>query len=158
MGMSLTSQAFKNGECIPSKYTCDGECVSPPLSWSGAPEETKTFALIMDDPDAPIGVFTHWVIFNIPMSENALLENIPKKGFLPNGAIQGRNGFERNGYGGPCPPSGTHRYQFHLYALNTQLNLLPDATREDTLRAMDRDIFARHILAKAEFTGLYGRR
>jgi len=150
--MEIASLAFKGGERIPAKYTCDGEDVSPPLSWSGAPKGTKTYALIVDDPDAPVGVFTHWVIFNIPASEGGLPENTPKKDKLPNGAVQGRNDFGRRGYGGPCPPSGTHRYQFHLYALDTQLALPPGATKRDVLKAMEG-----RILAKAELTGLYSR-
>ncbi|MEM3736837.1 MAG: YbhB/YbcL family Raf kinase inhibitor-like protein [Candidatus Bathyarchaeia archaeon] len=152
MTMVITSRAFKNNESIPSQYTCDGKDVSPPLCWSGAPQGTKTYALIVDDPDAPGGTFTHWVIFNIPSSESGLQENVPKTGKLPNGAIQGKNDFGRNGYGGPCPPSGTHRYQFHLYALDTQLNLPPGATKQDLQRAM-----RGHILAKAELIGLYSR-
>ena len=150
--MMITCQAFKDGGSIPDKYTCDGEDISPPLSWSGAPNQTETYALIVDDPDAPIGIFTHWVIFNIPASESGLQENTPNIDKLPNGAVQGRNDFGRRGYGGPCPPSGTHRYQFHLYAIDAQLNLLPGASKRDVLKAIKE-----HILAKAELTGLYSR-
>lgn len=153
MAMAIASQAFRNGERIPARYTCDGEDISPPLSWSGAPKETKTYALIMDDPDAPGGVFTHWVIFNMPASETSLLEDVPKSRTLASGAVQGRNDFGRNGYGGPCPPSGTHRYRFHLYALDTQLDLSPTATKHDVLRAIKG-----HVLAEGELTGLYSRR
>ena len=151
-GLTLTSEAFGDGERIPSKYTCDGENVSPPTVWSGAPNETRSYALIMDDIDAPAGRFTHWVIFNIPVTANRLEENVPAVETLPNGAKQGRNGFGKIGYGGPCPPSGTHRYVFHLYALDTLLNLQPGATKQDVLNAMKG-----HTLAEAELTGLYGR-
>lgn len=152
--MTLQSQAFKNGEHIPSKYTCEGEDISPPLSWSGAPTETKSFALIEDDPNAPAAAFTHWIIFNIPASENSLPENIPKKARFPYGAIQGLNDFQRYGYGGPCPPPGRmHRYLFQLYAIDAELNLPSGANKQDALKAIES-----HTLAKAELTGLYSRR
>jgi Raf kinase inhibitor-like YbhB/YbcL family protein len=150
--MIIRSPAFKNGERIPPTYTCDGENISPPLSWSGTPRETKTYALIMDDPDAPAGVFTHWVIFDIPAGSSNLQEKIPAGGTLSNGAVQGRNSSGRIGYTGPCPPSGTHRYVFHLYALDTQLSLQPGATKQDLLNAMEG-----HILAGAELTVLFSR-
>jgi hypothetical protein len=122
------------------------------LAWSGLPNGTKSVALIVDDPDAPRGIFTHWVIFNIPATDNSLHENVPLNGTLPNGAIQGSNSGGRIGYTSPCPPSGTHHYVFHLYALNMQLNLQAGATKQDLLAAI-----TGHILAEAQFTGLYSR-
>jgi len=151
-GMVLTSVVFQEGGRIPSMYTCTGDGISPPLAWSGAPKGTKSVALIVDDPDAPRGIFTHWVIFNIPASDNSLSENVPASGILPNGATQGSNGGGRIGYTRPCPPSGTHHYVFHLYALDTQLNLQAGATKQDLLTAM-----TGHILAEAQLTGLYSR-
>ena len=151
--MILESPVFKNNERIPSKYTCDGDDISPELRWIGSPKESKTFALIMDDPDAPMGVFTHWVIFNIPPSENGLAGNMPTAGKLPNGSVQGRTDFSRIRYGGPCPPSGVHRYRFRIYALNTSLNLPIGATKEQVLKAIQG-----HVLEDAELTGLYSRR
>jgi len=152
IGLAVTSQAFGSGERIPSKYTCDGEDISPPISWSGAPEETRSYALIVYDVDAPAGTFTHWVIFNIPTAESGLQEGVPTVGTLSSGAIQGRNAFGKIGYAGPCPPSGTHRYLFHLYALDTLLSLQAGATKHDVLEAMKG-----HILAEDEVVGLYSR-
>jgi Raf kinase inhibitor-like YbhB/YbcL family protein len=152
VGLMVTSQAFKSGEPIPSKYACDGEDVSPPISWSGASEQTRSYAVIVDDLDAPMGTFTHWVIFNIPAGQSSLEEGVPNLGTLSNGAIQGRNGFGKIGYGGPCPPSGTHRYVFHLYALDTLLSLQAGASQSDVLEAVKG-----HILAEGELTGLYSR-
>lgn len=151
--MIIENPAFKNNERIPSKYTCDGDNMSPELRWNRAPKESKTFALVMDDPDAPMGVFTHWVIFNIPSSENGLPENVPTDGKLPNGSVQGRTDFGRIGYGGPCPPSGVHRYRFRIYALNTSLNLPVGTTKQQVLKAIQG-----HVLADAELIGLYSRR
>jgi Raf kinase inhibitor-like YbhB/YbcL family protein len=148
----VTSQAFKSGEPIPSKYACDGEDVSPPVAWSGAPQQTRSYALIVDDIDAPTGEFTHWVIFNMVAAETSLQGGVPTVGTLSNGAIQGRNGFGKIGYAGPCPPSGTHRYVFHLYALDTLLNLQAGVSKHDVLEAMKG-----HVLAEAELTGLYSR-
>jgi len=151
--MKLISSAFKEGEMIPSKYTCDGPDVSPPLEWSDAPAGTKSFALISDDPDAPVGTWVHWVIFNIPANEHKLEENVPKTEVLKNGARQGKNDFGRLGYGGPCPPGGTHRYFFKLYALDRELDLRPGATKRDLLKAMEG-----HVLAEAYLMGKYKRR
>ncbi len=151
--MEVRSQAFKPGSMIPAKHTCDGADTSPPLTWSDSPAGTKSFALIMDDPDAPVGAWVHWVVWNIPATARGLEENVPKTASLPNGARQGTNDFKRTGYGGPCPPSGTHRYFFKLYALGTTLNLSPETTKsvlEDTMR--------RHILAQSELIGKYTRR
>ncbi|HLC21007.1 MAG TPA: YbhB/YbcL family Raf kinase inhibitor-like protein [Candidatus Methylomirabilis sp.] len=150
--MDLNSQAFRPGGMIPAKYTCDGADISPPLTWPDPPAGTKSFALIMDDPDAPVGTWVHWVIWNIPATARGLEENVPKTASLPNGARQGTNDFKRTGYGGPCPPSGTHRYFFRLYALGSTLSLSPETTKsvlEDTMR--------RHILAQSELIGKYTR-
>ena len=151
--MIIESPAFKNNDRIPSKYTCDGEDASPELRWRDAPKDAKSFALICDDPDAPTGVFVHWVIFNISSGETGLKENLPAKAMLPNDIVQGRNDFGRNGYGGPCPPSGTHRYFFHLYALDAILNLSQRTTKQQLLKAVQG-----HVLAEAELMGTYGRR
>lgn len=151
--MELKSQGFRPGEMIPAKYTCDGPDVSPPLSWSDPPAGTKSFALVSDDPDAPVGTWVHWVIWNIPASARSLEENLPKKESLPSGAKQGTTDFRRIGYGGPCPPSGTHRYFFKLYALDTTLNLPATTTKKDLEKAMQG-----HILAPAELIGKYRRR
>lgn len=150
--MDLNSQAFRPGGMIPAKYTCDGANISPPLTLPDPPAGTKSFALIMDDPDAPVGTWVHWVIWNIPATTRALEENVPKTASLPNGTRQGTNDFKRIGYGGPCPPSGTHRYFFKLYALDSTLNLPPETTKsvlEDTMR--------RHILGQSELIGKYTR-
>jgi Raf kinase inhibitor-like YbhB/YbcL family protein len=153
MSLKITSKAFANGEMIPSKYTCDGPNTSPALTWSGLPEGTKELALIVDDPDAPSGLFVHWVIYHISPTITELEEGIPPAETLPNGARQGTNGFHKIGYGGPCPPSGTHRYFFHLYALNTQLALHAGASRADFDAAM-----SGHTLEKAELMGRYKKK
>jgi Raf kinase inhibitor-like YbhB/YbcL family protein len=114
--MEITSSAFGSGEMIPAKYTCDGADFSPPLEWSGSPAGTKSFALVCDDPDAPMGTWVHWVIFDIPPSATMLGEGITREKDLPGGGTQGINDFRKIGYGGPCPPGGTHRYFFKLYA------------------------------------------
>lgn len=151
--MELTSAAFKPGEMIPAKYTCDGPDVSPSLTWSDPPAGTKSLALISDDPDAPVGTWVHWVVWNIPATGHSLEENLPKKESLPNGTKQGTTDFRRIGYGGPCPPSGTHRYFFKLYALDTTLNLAASTTKKDLEKAIQG-----HILAQAELMGKYRRR
>lgn len=149
MSLTLTSDAFKHGELIPQKYTCDGEDMSPPLSWSGAPAKTKSFVLIMDDPDAPGGVWDHWILFNIAPSTTSL----PEGGYpLPSGAEEGINGWGRHGYGGPCPPDKMHRYLFKLYALDTMLDLLNGAKKSQIEAAMKN-----HILAHTELLGKYDR-
>lgn len=153
MTLTLTSTAFKEGERIPSRYTCEGQDISPQLSWKGAPEETKSLALIMDDPDAPGGIFTHWVIFNLPPDNQGLPEAFPPITQLPSGALHGRNSFGRSGYGGPCPPPGRpHHYRFTLYALDKQLGLRAGVSREQLLEAIQG-----HILAQAQLTGIYQR-
>jgi Raf kinase inhibitor-like YbhB/YbcL family protein len=151
--MEIKSSVFKAQEKIPSKYTCDGADVSPPLSWADVPEKTQSLALISDDPDAPVGTWVHWVIYDLPADTRELPEGVAKKETLENGAKQGTNDFRRIGYGGPCPPHGpAHRYFFKLYALDTKLGLPPRATKKDVEKAMKG-----HILGQAELIGLYKR-
>lgn len=153
MTFTLTSPAFQEGTIIPNKYTCSGQDVSPTLQWNAPPKDTKTFALIMDDPDAPIGTWVHWVMFNIPGHSSSLPEAVPPKKSFPTGEIQGSNDFKRIGYGGPCPPPGKpHRYYFKLYALDTTLKLQPGAKKGDVLTACQN-----HILAEAHLMGRFGR-
>ncbi len=152
MVFSLRSDAFGEGEAIPSRFTCDGEDVSPALSWSGVPEGTQAFTLIMDDPDAPVGVFTHWVVFNLPASAQSLPEGIPTSELLDTGGVQGRNDFGRTGYGGPCPPGGTHHYRFFAYALDAALDLDAGASKRELLDAM-----RNHTLGEVQLTGTYSR-
>lgn len=150
--MEIKSRAFGNGEMIPVKYTCDGADFSPPLEWTAGPAGTKSFALICDDPDAPMGTWVHWVIYDIPPTTLMLAEGITREKELPGGGTQGINDFRKIGYGGPCPPGGTHRYFFRLYALDTVLGLKPGITRDHLLKAMKG-----HILAEAQTMGTYRR-
>ncbi|NQT05962.1 MAG: YbhB/YbcL family Raf kinase inhibitor-like protein [Candidatus Omnitrophica bacterium] len=153
MALEIKSSAFKEGETIPAKYTCKGADLSPPLSWSNVPDGTKSLALICDDPDAPMMVWVHWVIYNIPAEETELFEALPKDRTLPNGAHQGITDFRRIGYGGPCPPPGNvHRYYFKLYALSNKLNLEPGATKKDLLKAMEGQ-----IIEEAQIMGRFKR-
>jgi len=153
MSMTLTTNAFSPGGTIPRKFTCDGPDASPALKWSGAPAGTQSFALIADDPDAPVGTWVHWVLYDLPATVNELVENVPKQEQLPSGALHGRNDFRKIGYGGPCPPPGpAHRYFFKLYALDVKLNLKPGATKAEVEKAMKG-----HVLAQAELMGKYGR-
>jgi hypothetical protein len=138
--MKLTSDAFKNDGRIPVRYTCDGEDISPPLSISDVPESAESLALVMDDPDAPMGTFDHWIVWNIPVDTISIAE-----GEQPEG-VPGRNDFGNLGYGGPCPPSGTHVYRFKLYALDTMLELEEGATKEELQVAMEGHIVERDIL------------
>lgn len=142
----LTSPAFKHNGMIPKKHTGYGSNISPELNWSGAPGKTKSFALICDDPDAPGRVFVHWVIFNIPASQNCLKQHQPKREKLANGAVQGVNDFGNHGYDGPKPPSGTHRYMFKLYALSAKLDLDSSATKADLEKAMKNKILEQTVL------------
>ncbi|MEJ5240861.1 MAG: YbhB/YbcL family Raf kinase inhibitor-like protein [Anaerolineales bacterium] len=153
MGFSFSSPAFGHGQPIPPVYTCKGRDISPPLMWSDLPQGTKSLALIMDDPDAPMGTWVHWVIYNIPPTRTGLEEAIPADERLADGSLQGKNSWRRIGYGGPCPPSGTHRYFFRLYALDSMLSLAPGATKEQLLQAMQG-----HILAQAEWMGTFSAR
>jgi Raf kinase inhibitor-like YbhB/YbcL family protein len=152
MGIKIESSAFKEGGMIPVKYTCDGEDVSPPLKWGDLPTGTKSIALISDDPDAPVGTWVHWVLYNLPPDVRALPENIPPKKTLENGAVQGTSDFKRPGYGGPCPPGGTHRYFFKIYALDKKIDLAPGASKAQLLKAMES-----HILDSGQLMGKYKR-
>jgi Raf kinase inhibitor-like YbhB/YbcL family protein len=151
--ISISSEAFRAGDAIPVEYTCDGRDISPALSWSGIPAGTQSIALIMDDPDAPMGTWVHWVLFNIPPNATGLPEGVPKHETLSDGSVQGMTDFRRVGYGGPCPPPGKpHRYYFRIYALDTKLSLTSKATKADVVKAMEG-----HILARGELMGKYGR-
>ncbi len=153
MAMTLRSDAFQDGGNIPGKYTCDGDDVSPPLEWGGMPLQTRSFALIVDDPDAPGGVFTHWVIFDITANTHTLGEGVQPVPRLPDGATQGKNSFGKIGSGGPCPPPGpAHHYYFTVYALDDLLRLAPGASKEQVLGAMQG-----HILDQGQIVGLYQR-
>lgn len=143
--LQLTSPAFADGDEIPAEYTCKGRNISPPLEISGVPAGTETLAIVMHDPDAPNGDFLHWTIWNLPPD----IREIPA-GTVPDSAVEGVTGFGKSGYGGPCPPSGTHRYIFELYALDEQLNLSPDTNREEFLDATDAN-----VIAKAALTGTF---
>jgi Raf kinase inhibitor-like YbhB/YbcL family protein len=148
-GMTLSSSAFHAGTAIPKRHTCDGVDLSPPLSWSGVPAGTRSFALVVDDPDAR--GFTHWVLFNIPASTASLAEGI-KPGTLPAGAAEGPNDFGSIGYRGPCPPSGTHRYSHRVYALDVA-SVGPSPPTKERFEAS----IKRHVLAQAELVGTYQR-
>lgn len=150
--MKLTSKVFEHGQEIPLKYSCDGADISPPLRFDDVPAEAASLALICDDPDAPVGVWDHWLIYNLPPMAPGLAEGVPADREHPSGYRQGFNGWGRIGYGGPCPPSGTHRYFFRLYALDAELDLAPGAKKAELLAAMDG-----HILEQAELMGTYKR-
>ena len=152
MDIKFTSSAFEESGMIPSKYTCDGQDISVPLKFEDVPDGTVSMALISDDPDAPMGTWVHWVIFNLPLDTTELSEDVPSQEILPNGAKQGKNDFKKIGYNGPAPPRGTHRYYFKIYALDTQLDLEPGITKKQLLKAMEG-----HILAKGELMGKYTR-
>jgi hypothetical protein len=152
MAITLTSSAFTEGALIPKQHTCDAEDISPDLTWSGVPPGAKSLALICDDPDAPVGTWVHWVLFNIPADVSALAAGIPADAALKNGARHGKNDFRKLGYGGPCPPGGTHRYYFKLYALDTPLTLESGSTKAQLLAAMKG-----HILAEGQLMGKYRR-
>ena len=140
MALELKSQAFKNGEFIPAKYTCEGADVSPPLEWSGSPQGAKSFVLISDDPDAPMGTWVHWVLYDIPAEKAGLPEGVKKDKVLSDGSKQGVTDFGRAGYGGPCPPPGTpHRYFFKLYALDAKLDAKPGLSKKELLKAIKSD-------------------
>ena len=152
MTLEITSSAFSEGEMIPTGYTCDGPDVSPDLAWTGVPETTQSLALICDDPDAPMGTWVHWVLFNIPPGARGLPGEISPDAALENGARHGTNDFGRLGYGGPCPPGGTHRYFFKLYALDTELDLASGITKAQLFEGMEG-----HILAEAQLMGTFNR-
>ena len=150
----LISTAFEQGDPIPAKYSCDGNDISPSLAWGDPPAGTKSLTLIMDDPDAPVGTWDHWILFNISPDLRELEENLPVTGKNqdPGSIFVGNNSWGRAEYGGPCPPSGTHRYFFKLYALDTTISLLPGATKQELLNAMDG-----HILAETGLMGTFSR-
>jgi Raf kinase inhibitor-like YbhB/YbcL family protein len=150
--MELKSPVFSQGRAIPSKYTCEGKDVSPPLAWTETPPGTKSLALIADDPDAPMGTWVHWVIYNLSSAKRQLAEAFPTDARLADGTIQGMNDFGRTGYGGPCPPSGTHHYNFQLFALDAMLSLPPASTAKQLKAAMKG-----HILVEAQY-GYYRKR
>lgn len=152
MSIELKSSAFTSGGAIPAQYACTGSDKSPALTWSEPPAGTQSFALIMDDPDAPAGTWVHWVLFNIPASAPGLTEGIPAGETLPDGSLQGRNSSGNLGYNGPCPPSGTHRYFFKLYALDEMLGLSPGADKGELLKAMEG-----HTLGQGELMGTFSK-
>ena len=153
MAIEVRSSAFEDGDMIPARYTCDGQGVSPPLSWDSVPNSSKSLALVADDPDAPGGTFVHWVIYDLPPETRRLPEDVPKRQTPSGGAEQGVNGARRIGYTGPCPPSGTHRYFFKIYALDSRLDLGGGATGEKLFDAMQG-----HVLAEGQLMGTYQRR
>jgi hypothetical protein len=150
--MRVQSPAFAEGGRIPRSYTCDGKDVSPPLSWSGVPEGAKSLALICDDPDAPGKTWVHWVLFNLPPGTRGLPEGVPARAGVAGGGVQGTNDFRKLGYGGPCPPGGTHRYAFKLYALDLLLELAAGATKVELEEAIEG-----HVLGQTMLTGKYSR-
>jgi len=151
--LELKSADFAAGGNIPRQFTCDGADMSPALEWEAPPAGTQSFALIADDPDAPVGTWVHWVIFDMPAKLRSLPQNLPKMEELADGSRQGRNDFGKVGYGGPCPPPGkAHRYFFKLYALDTKLNLKAGATKKEVEQAMQG-----HILGQGEYMGRYSR-
>ena len=154
MSLDLKSDAFVNGQSIPAKYSCIGKNISPGLTWSDPPAGTQSFALIVDDPDAPMGTWVHWVLYNIPAGLRSLPEDLPIKGknIDPEAIYFGKNSSGNIRYDGPCPPGGTHRYYFKLFALDTLISLLPGATKEEILKAMDG-----HILAQGELMGTFSK-
>ncbi len=152
MTIELTSPAFSEGEMIPTRYTCDGEDISPALAWSGVPETAQSLVLICDDPDAPVGTWDHWVLFNIPADASGLPEAVASESTLESGAVHGKNSWGRPGYGGPCPPGGTHRYYFYLYALDARLPLEAGSTKAQLLQAVEG-----RILDQGQLMGRYQR-
>jgi Raf kinase inhibitor-like YbhB/YbcL family protein len=152
MTITLTSPAFAAGESIPARYTCDGDNVSPPLQWQGVPAGTQSLALILDDPDAPSGTFVHWVIYDLPPDLRSLPEAVPTVDNPPQGGTNGKNGANATGYTGPCPPTGTHRYFFRLYALDSKSDGAAGMKKDQLSQAMEG-----HILAQGELMGTYAR-
>ncbi len=150
MSFQITSSAFSAGSAIPAIYSCKGKDMSPPLAWGQPPAGTASLVLIMDDPDAPVGTWDHWVVFNLPASLTGLQEGASTA--MPAGAVTGRNSWKRSDYGGPCPPGGTHRYFFKLYALDTTLNLTDKANKKDVETAM-----SGHILLQTELIGTFSK-
>ncbi len=154
MAFKLESSAFADGQPILERYTCDGDDVSPPLAWTDVPDDTSSLALVCDDPDAPIGTWVHWVLYNIPPGEPGLPEDVPAVEAMENGARHGRNSWRRRGYGGPCPPGRKpHRYYFRVYALDIVLDLKSGAKKRHLRKAMEG-----HILAETRLMGTYTRK
>ncbi len=151
--IKITSPVFSEGGPIPSRYTCDGENISPPLAWDLMPAGTKSLALVSDDPDAPMGVWVHWVAYNLPASLKGLKEGVPPSDTIAGGGRQGVNDFGKFGYGGPCPPGGTHRYFFKLYALDAELPFSERMSKEALEAAMKG-----HILGQGQLMGKYARK
>jgi Raf kinase inhibitor-like YbhB/YbcL family protein len=151
--MIISSPAFQAGGDIPSEFTCEGTNTSIPLEWSSIPKNTKSLALIMDDPDAPVGIFVHWVVYNIPPAVSGFPKDLPNTQELEDGIRQGTNDTSKTGYCGPCPPSGTHRYFFKLYALDCMLKPKDALLKSDLLKAMEG-----HIIENTEMIGLYKRK
>lgn len=151
--MIISSPAFQTGGKIPSEFTCDGEDISVPLERSGIPEDTMSLALIMDDPDAPMVTWVHWVVYNIPPSISGFPKDLPKTEALPDGIEQGLNTWPKIGYGGPCPPGGTHRYFFKLYALDCVIESGKPLSKKGLVKTMDG-----HIIEEAEMFGIYHRK
>ncbi len=150
--ITLESTAFASDAAIPAQYTCTGENTSPPLAWGEVPAKTRSLAIVMDDPDAPGGTFVHWVMYDLPPETRQLAPALPSEASLPIGGTQGKSSFGKTGYGGPCPPSGTHRYNFRLYALDKSLELPPGATKAELFEAMGDS-----VLAIAQLTGRYSK-
>ena len=151
--LTISSSAFQNGQPVPQKYSCDGENISPALSWSAGPSQTRCFALVCEDPDAPHGTFIHWVMYNIPSSSTGLPENVKKTDALPDGTRQGKNGAGQMGYTGPCPPPGKlHHYHFKLFALDAMCNVPGTPDRDQLMSAIQG-----HIIAQGETVGTYQR-
>lgn len=150
--LHVTSSSFSNGDAIPPQYTCAGSDISPALEWGGSPAATRSFAVVMNDPDAPAD-FTHWLVFNIPATVRGLAQGASERGAMPQGSAEGTNSFGDTGYGGPCPPAGkAHHYLFHVYALDARLDLAQGATRDTVESAI-----GRHMIAEGQLVGVYRR-
>ncbi|MFA5553416.1 MAG: YbhB/YbcL family Raf kinase inhibitor-like protein [Phycisphaerae bacterium] len=153
MEIKITSPAFQENQMIPEKYTCEGNDISPQLKWDAVPGGAKSIALICDDPDAPMGTWVHWVVYNLPADTRELPENFPDDETLPDGTRQGITDFGKTGYGGPCPPSGTHRYYFKIYALDITIDAVSVLDKKTLLKEMQG-----HILAQGQLMGKYKRK
>ena len=153
MQLDVTSDAFGEGAMIPQEYTCDGSDISPDISWTAGPDGTRSYALVADDPDAPVGTWVHWVVYDIPKDVTRLEKGEGTGKKLTRGGVHGVNDFRRHGYGGPCPPGGTHRYYFKVYAVDTMLNKGPGMSKKELLT-----LIAGHILAEGVLMGRYARR
>lgn len=152
MSITVRSSAFKDGEPIPMRYTCDGINISPDVEWTAGPDKTESYALIVEDPDAPKGTFHHWLIYNMPADMHKLNENVPRKAQLDDGIVQGQNDAAKTGYTGPCPPSGTHHYHFKVFALDAKLNIPAEVPAKELQHAMEG-----HVIGEGTLTGLYSR-